>query len=90
MAEDGRHVLIKVQDDGIGIAPEYLPYIFEKFVQVDSSSSRRYKGSGLGLALAKELTELHGGVITVESELNKGSTFTVILPIGKTKGEEVQ
>jgi len=90
LAEDGRHVLIKVQDDGIGIAPEYLPYIFEKFVQVDSSSSRRYKGSGLGLALAKELTELHGGVITVESELNKGSTFTVILPIGKTKGEEVQ
>ncbi len=89
LGEDRQHVRIKVQDDGIGISQESQAYIFEKFVQVDSSSSRQYNGSGLGLALVKELTELHGGTLAVESELNKGSIFTVLLPIGKPKGEEI-
>lgn len=86
LAEDQQNVLIKVQDDGIGISRVNQDQIFEKFVQVDSSSSRHYSGNGLGLALAKELTELHGGTISVESELYEGSTFTVLLPIGKAKG----
>lgn len=81
LAEDPRYVKITVQDNGIGISKENQAHIFEKFIQVDSSSSRQYNGSGLGLALAKELTELHGGVISVESDLNKGSTFIVLLPI---------
>ena len=87
LAEEPGYIKIMVQDDGIGISQENQAHIFEKFVQVDSSSSRRFNGSGLGLALAKEFTELHGGTITVESELNQGSTFVVYLPIGKEKGD---
>ncbi len=79
------NILIKVKDDGIGICKEDQPYIFDKFVQVDTSSSRRYNGSGLGLALAWELTKLHGGTIVVDSELNKGSTFIVSIPIDEAK-----
>lgn len=88
LSENQQSVLIKVQDDGIGISKVDQDHIFEKFVQVDSSSSRQYSGNGLGLALAKELTDLHGGTLSVESELYEGSTFTVLLPIGKAKGEE--
>lgn len=87
LSERQGYVEISVQDDGIGISKENQAHIFEKFVQVDSSSSRQYNGSGIGLALAKELTELHGGVIAVESDLNKGSTFTVLLPIENKRGK---
>ncbi len=78
-----KEVLINVQDNGIGIRKEHQPYIFEKFVQSDSSIYRQYNGTGLGLALAKEFTELHGGWINVVSELDKGSLFTVGIPINK-------
>lgn len=77
---DKREVLITVSDTGIGIKKEDLKYIFEKFTQSDSSTSRKYGGTGLGLTLAKELVELHEGWITVESEPNEGSTFTVGIP----------
>jgi len=73
-------VIISVSDTGIGIRKEDLKYIFEKFTQSDSSTSRKYGGTGLGLALAKEIVELHAGWITVESEQNIGSTFTVGIP----------
>jgi len=76
-------VIISVQDNGIGISKEDQLRIFEKFVQSDSSIHREYSGSGLGLALAKELAELHGGWIKVESELNQGSVFTVGIPAGE-------
>lgn len=76
-----REVLIMVQDNGIGIRKEEQEYIFEKFVQSDSSIYRQYSGTGLGLALAKEFAELHGGWIKVESEINKGSIFTVGIPL---------
>lgn len=69
-----------MSDTGIGIAQKDQQRIFERFVQVDSSVSRRYNGTGLGLALAKEYTEMHGGTISVESELGSGSTFIVRLP----------
>lgn len=75
-----KEVLITVSDSGIGIKKENLKFIFERFTQSDSSTSRKYGGTGLGLALAKELVELHGGWINVVSEPNVGSTFTVGIP----------
>lgn len=72
---------IRVTDTGIGINPADQEYIFEKFRQVDSASQREYAGSGLGLAIVKNLVELHGGQVWVKSEIGKGSTFTIVLPI---------
>lgn len=77
---DNKEVLITVSDTGIGIKKDDLKYIFEKFTQSDSSTSRKYGGTGLGLALAKELVELHGGWMNVTSEPNVGSIFTVGIP----------
>ena len=73
-------LLINIKDTGIGIACKDQKVIFEPFRQVDDSDARKYKGTGLGLALSKELVEMHGGEIKVESELGKGSTFTILLP----------
>jgi len=70
-----------VKDTGIGIPDAAKKIIFDRFRQVDSSATRRYGGSGLGLAIVKELTEMMGGSVRVESEVDKGSTFTVTLPI---------
>ncbi|HEX4086827.1 MAG TPA: PAS domain S-box protein [Chthoniobacteraceae bacterium] len=72
---------IRVIDQGIGIKPEHLPYLFEEFRQIDSGPSRRYQGTGLGLALTRRIAELHGGSVAVESEFGNGSTFIVTLPI---------
>lgn len=72
--------VIKVCDTGIGISEENFDRIFEAFNQVDDSSSKRAKGVGLGLSIVKNLTELHGGKVSLESELGKGSTFTVKMP----------
>lgn len=72
---------ISVQDTGVGIAPEKLATIFEKFVQADKSIARRFGGSGLGLAICKLLANHMGGDITVKSEPEQGSTFTLILPL---------
>jgi signal transduction histidine kinase len=72
-------VTLRVADAGVGIAPEDLAYIFEDFRQADASLSRRHEGTGLGLALVRRLVELHGGDVAVESELGKGTTFTVTL-----------
>jgi signal transduction histidine kinase/AraC-like DNA-binding protein len=72
---------IAVRDTGVGIAPDELPRVFDRFYQADSSSTRRYPGTGIGLALAKELVELHGGDIRAESTPGEGSTFTVRLPL---------
>ena len=73
-------VTVSVTDEGEGIAPENLGRLFRKFQQVDSSSSRRKGGTGLGLAITKALVEQHGGRIFVDSELNKGTRFTITLP----------
>jgi len=70
-------VAFSVCDTGIGIAPENMGKLFQSFVQIDSSLSRQYAGTGLGLALVRRLVELHGGSISVESQLGKGSCFTV-------------
>jgi len=77
----GDAVEIAVTDSGIGIAPEDQGVIFEAFRQAGTDHSRASEGTGLGLALTKRLVELHGGTITVESTVGRGSTFTVILPL---------
>jgi signal transduction histidine kinase len=87
-ADDG-DVIISVSDTGIGIKEENLPYIFDRFTQSDNSSYRRYNGTGLGLAVVKDLVSMHGGSIQVESSYHRGSTFTVKIPTGldSDKGE---
>jgi signal transduction histidine kinase len=70
----------QIVDTGIGIAPEDLLHIFERFYKVDKSRDRALGGNGLGLSLAKKIVELHGGHIIPQSTLGKGSTFTVTLP----------
>lgn len=77
-----REVSFSVTDTGVGIPMEARDLIFEKFAQVDSSNSRVYEGAGLGLYIAKKFTEMLRGTIAVEGEVNSGSTFTVILPVG--------
>ena len=78
----GSRCLLQVQDTGIGIRAEQLPHLFERFRQAEGSANRSHEGSGLGLALAKELVELHGGQVSVESVYGEGSMFTVWLPTG--------
>ncbi|MCP2731031.1 hybrid sensor histidine kinase/response regulator [Limnofasciculus baicalensis] len=74
-------VAFQIEDTGIGIAPEHLPLLFQKFQQLETPYHRKYEGTGLGLALTKQLIELHGGTIEVESIVNQGSVFTVWLPL---------
>jgi PAS domain S-box-containing protein len=75
-------VEVSVVDTGEGISDEFLPYIFDRFKQVDASTTRRYRGLGLGLSLVKQLVELHGGTVRAKSDgLKKGATFVVCLPL---------
>ncbi len=78
---DGDWACFEVGDTGIGIAPEHLPHIFDRFYRVDMARSRSRGGAGLGLALVKEITERHGGKVKVTSEPGKGSIFTVWLKL---------
>jgi signal transduction histidine kinase/class 3 adenylate cyclase len=82
-------VELAIEDNGIGIPRDQLERIFDRFTQVEGSASRRYEGSGIGLALAKEIVTHHGGTISVQSELGHGSTFTIILPRDRTRSPEV-
>jgi signal transduction histidine kinase/CheY-like chemotaxis protein len=77
---DQERIQFWVIDTGIGIAPQDLQRLFQPFVQVESSLNRQYEGTGLGLALVQKLTDLHGGSVSVESEVGKGSRFTISLP----------
>jgi len=74
---------IKVQDSGVGITPKDIPHIFSRFYQGEGSGDSKTQGTGIGLALTKEVIESYGGVISVRSQLNEGSTFTVLLPISR-------
>jgi CheY-like chemotaxis protein len=79
-AEDG-NVRISVRDNGVGIDPGFLPFVFERFRQADGSVNRQHGGLGLGLAIVRHLVELHGGTVRVQSEgLDKGATFIIDLP----------
>ncbi|MDQ7779471.1 MAG: HAMP domain-containing sensor histidine kinase, partial [Planctomycetota bacterium] len=83
LSEEEGNLRIDVSDQGMGIAAEHLTHIFEQFYRVDSSLTYKVSGTGLGLAIVKSIVETHGGVIRVVSEVGKGSTFTVLLPIRK-------
>lgn len=77
------HCVVKVTDTGIGIREDQLPHLFERFRQADGSTNRRYEGTGLGLALVKELVALHHGDINITSTYGQGTTFAITLPTGK-------
>ena len=81
----GSVVKIHVSDTGIGIEPEFLPRIFDRFTQADSSTTRKFGGIGMGLAIVKSIVEIHGGIVSVNSEgSGKGATFTVVMPALET------
>jgi PAS domain S-box-containing protein len=84
----GQLVQLEIKDDGAGIAPEFLPVMFDRFKQADNGAHSAKRGLGLGLAIVKHLVELHGGSVTADSEgLGKGSRFVVTLPLGETPAE---
>jgi signal transduction histidine kinase len=84
--QDAR-LLLRVRDTGVGIAANHLPFVFDRFYQADTSSQRKHQGAGIGLALVKEMTELLGGSVAVESAEGEGTTFTVILPFREATPE---
>ena len=88
--KEGGSVEIRIKDSGIGIPSDRLPHIFDRFYQVDGSATRKHEGTGIGLALTKELIELHKGNISVNSKEGEGSEFIILLPLGdfKIKKEE--
>ncbi|HVJ52339.1 MAG TPA: ATP-binding protein [Aliidongia sp.] len=79
---DGRFAEVRVSDTGIGVAPEELPRLFERFHRVEGAKGRTFEGSGIGLALVQELVKLHEGSISAESEPGRGTSFTIRLPLG--------
>jgi signal transduction histidine kinase len=87
--QDHEDIVLEVADTGIGIPPDQLGRVFERFYQIDGSTKRRYGGVGLGLALVKEIAEAHRGQVTVRSVVDEGSTFRVTLPIRQASGESV-
>ncbi len=85
--EDSEKIVIVVKDSGVGISEEQLHHIFDRFYQAEASDSRTFEGTGIGLALVKELVELHQGSVTVESAIGVGTTFIVHMPL-RQKGFE--
>ena len=84
------HVEVSIEDSGIGIKPEFLPFVFDRFRQADASTTRRHGGLGLGLSIVKHLVELHGGSVRVKSPgEGLGATFVVALPISVVRTEDV-
>ena len=87
LLREGEMARIDVCDTGIGIPVEYQPFIFDRFYRVDKARNRMDGGSGLGLSIVRSIAEAHGGQISVQSTPGKGSTFTVLLPLGGPAGE---
>jgi signal transduction histidine kinase/CheY-like chemotaxis protein len=81
LTSEHRQLRLTVRDTGVGISPDFLPYVFERFMQADSTTTRTHSGVGLGLAIVRELVELHGGTVQAESGgLNQGAAFVITLP----------
>lgn len=72
---------LTLKDNGLGIAPEHLPHLFDRFYRIESSRARKYGGAGLGLSITQSIVELHGGTLSVESKLEEGSLFRVVIPV---------
>ena len=89
LASKEHSIELEVEDNGIGIPRNQLERIFDRFTQVESSATRRYEGSGIGLALVKEIVMLHEGTIAVESDLDRGSIFTITLPRGNVTADQM-
>ncbi|HEX5706847.1 MAG TPA: ATP-binding protein [Pyrinomonadaceae bacterium] len=90
-AEEGAHARVCVEDTGIGIRHDFLPYVFDRFRQADQSTTRAYGGIGLGLAIVRHLVELHGGTVGVVSEgEGRGACFTVELPLAELRGADAR
>lgn len=79
--KEGNYARVQIKDNGMGIPAKELPYIFERFYRVESSRAKSYGGAGLGLSIAKWITEAHGGKISIESKEGEGTTVTVLLPV---------
>lgn len=88
ISHTSEYIVIEVSDDGVGIKKEKLKYIFDNFYQVDNLLTRKSEGSGIGLSITKYIIEVHNGKIEVESEIDKGSTFRVYIPIKTIKEDE--
>jgi two-component system phosphate regulon sensor histidine kinase PhoR len=80
LGEKKNEVIIAIEDQGIGIPPEDVPHIFERFYTVNKAHSRRLGGAGLGLSIVKTIVDKHEGTLSVTSVLGKGTTFTITLP----------
>jgi signal transduction histidine kinase/class 3 adenylate cyclase len=89
LASKGDRVQLEVEDNGIGIPGDQLDRVFERFAQVDRGTTRHYEGTGIGLTLVEEMVTLHGGTISVQSELNRGSTFILSLPRGNATADGI-
>src|SRR6478736_3408267 len=82
-AREGRFVEVTVTDSGVGLTPDFLPYVFDRFRQADQSFTRAHGGLGLGLSIVKQVVEMHGGQVSAASDgPGHGSVFTVRLPPG--------
>ena len=86
--QDGANAVFSVKDTGIGISEEAQPRLFERFYRVDKARSRASGGTGLGLSIAQRIVAMHGGYIDVQSALQKGSTFTITLPVRREERNE--
>jgi signal transduction histidine kinase len=83
--KEGEKLILQVKDTGMGISKENLPNVFSRFWQADTSSQRKFQGAGIGLALVKELVEVQEGTVVVDSEVGKGTTFTITVPYQKSE-----
>jgi PAS domain S-box-containing protein len=82
LQQSGRNVELSVRDTGTGIPESELPHLFDRFYRVKGAQGRTFEGSGIGLAFVQELVKLHGGTVHVQSAVNQGTTFTILIPLG--------